>query len=156
MAVAYAKEKEKFVILGGLFGDQLLDTQGVQAIATPDLHHGPASIAFWMFWIPHANITGAAVYALVVEGFRPRWRECAQAYALALLYLALILPFDLLSGFNYGYVGPVTLPQPTLLDLLGPWPWRIGAMMAAALAGFILLQLPWVMASRGADNRVSI
>ena len=128
----------------------------VQAIATPDLHHGPASIAFWMFWIPHANITGAAVYALVVEGFRPRWRECAQAYALALLYLALILPFDLLTGFNYGYVGPVTLPQPTLLDLLGPWPWRIGAMMAAALAGFILLQLPWVMASRRADNRVSI
>ena len=85
-----------------------------------------------------------------------RWRECAQAYALALLYLALILPFDLLTGFNYGYVGPVTLPQPTLLDLLGPWPWRIGAMMAAALAGFILLQLPWVMASRRADNRVSI
>jgi large subunit ribosomal protein L10 len=34
VAVAYAKEKEKFVILGGLFGDQLLDTQGVQAIAT--------------------------------------------------------------------------------------------------------------------------
>lgn len=34
VAVAYAKEKEKFVILGGLFGDQLLDTKGVQAIAT--------------------------------------------------------------------------------------------------------------------------
>ena len=34
VAVAYAKEKEKFVILGGLFGDQLLDKQGVQAIAT--------------------------------------------------------------------------------------------------------------------------
>ena len=34
VAVAYAKEKEKFVILGGLFGDQLLDTEGVKAIAT--------------------------------------------------------------------------------------------------------------------------
>ena len=34
VAVAYAKEKEQFVILGGLFGDQLLDKQGVQAIAT--------------------------------------------------------------------------------------------------------------------------
>jgi len=120
----------------------------VQAIATPDLHHGPASIAFWMFWIPHANITGAACYAIAVEGYRPRWRECAEAYALALLYLALILPFDLLTGFNYGYVGPETLPQPTLLDVLGPWPWRIGAMMAAALAGFILLQLPWAMGQR--------
>ena len=71
--------------------------------------------------------------------------------------LAANFPLTTPNGrFNYGYVGPVTLPQPTLLDLLGPWPWRIGAMMAAALAGFILLQLPWVMASRRADNRVSI
>jgi large subunit ribosomal protein L10 len=34
VAVAYAKEKEKFVVIGGLFGDQLLDKQGVQALAT--------------------------------------------------------------------------------------------------------------------------
>ncbi len=34
VAVAYAKEKEQFAILGGLFGDQLLDVQGVQALAT--------------------------------------------------------------------------------------------------------------------------
>ena len=31
VAVAYAKEKEQFAIIGGLFGDQLLDMQGVQA-----------------------------------------------------------------------------------------------------------------------------
>lgn len=34
VTVAYAKEKEKFVVLGGLFGDQLLDKQGVTALAT--------------------------------------------------------------------------------------------------------------------------
>jgi large subunit ribosomal protein L10 len=34
VAVAYAKEKERFVVLGGLFGDQLLDTEGVTALAT--------------------------------------------------------------------------------------------------------------------------
>ncbi|HRE45156.1 MAG TPA: 50S ribosomal protein L10 [Terricaulis sp.] len=34
IAVAFAKEKEKFAILGGLFGDQLLDKKGVDAIAT--------------------------------------------------------------------------------------------------------------------------
>jgi large subunit ribosomal protein L10 len=34
VAVAYAKEKEQFVVLGGLFGDQRLDTQGVHALAT--------------------------------------------------------------------------------------------------------------------------
>jgi large subunit ribosomal protein L10 len=34
VAVAYAKEKERFVVLGGLFGDQLLDKDGVVALAT--------------------------------------------------------------------------------------------------------------------------
>ena len=34
VAVAYAKEKEQFVVLGGLFGDQLLNKEGVQALAT--------------------------------------------------------------------------------------------------------------------------
>jgi large subunit ribosomal protein L10 len=34
VAVAYAKEKEQFAILGGLFGDQLLDKKGVDALAT--------------------------------------------------------------------------------------------------------------------------
>lgn len=129
----------------------------VQAVATPDLAQGPASVAFWMFWVPHANIVGAACYALVVEGFRPQWRECIQAYLLALLYLVLVLPFDLLTGFNYGYVGPVDLPQPTLLDLLGPWPWRIGSLTVVALCGFVLLQLPWTIAARGsAQNPRSV
>jgi len=34
VAVAYAKEKEKFVLLGGLMGDQVLDKDAVQALAT--------------------------------------------------------------------------------------------------------------------------
>jgi large subunit ribosomal protein L10 len=34
VAVAYSKERERFVVLGGLFGDQLLDKDGVTALAT--------------------------------------------------------------------------------------------------------------------------
>ena len=34
VAVAYAKEKEQFAIIGGLFGDQLLNKEGVAALAT--------------------------------------------------------------------------------------------------------------------------
>jgi large subunit ribosomal protein L10 len=34
VAVQYAKEKEQFVLLGGLFGDQLLDKAAVTALAT--------------------------------------------------------------------------------------------------------------------------
>ena len=34
VAVAYAKEKEQFAILGGLFGDQVLNKEGIAALAT--------------------------------------------------------------------------------------------------------------------------
>ena len=115
----------------------------IQAMLTPELVSGPANVDYWTFWVPHANLTGAACYILIVERFRPSWSDCRQTYALALVYLALILPFDLLSGFNYGYVGAVTPSQQTILDLLGPWPWRIVSMMALAALGFALLQWPW-------------
>lgn len=115
----------------------------VQAILTPELAHGPAHIDFWTFWLPHANLTGAAVYALVAGGYRPGWREARSAFGLALLYLALMLPFDLLTGFNYGYIGPSKPAQASLLDFLGPWPWRVGVMTALTAAVFALLALPW-------------
>lgn len=115
----------------------------LQAVITPDLRDGPAQVWFWTFWIPHASIIGAAVYVLVVEGFVPEWADCLRAYALALLYVAVILPFDLLSGFNYGFLGPGSPARPSLLDLLGPWPWRVGVIVSLAAIGFSLLQLPW-------------
>ena len=34
VAVAYATEKEQFAILGGLFGDQVLNKEGIAALAT--------------------------------------------------------------------------------------------------------------------------
>lgn len=114
-----------------------------QAIITPDLSQGPVFLGFWTFWLPHANLVGAVLYVLVVHGFRPTWRDCAQAYGLALLYLALVLPFDLLTGFNYGYLGPSKPATASLLDFLGPWPWRVLAIAAVAAAAFVVLQLPW-------------
>lgn len=120
----------------------------LQAIATPELVVGPAHLDFWTFWVPHANIIGAAMYVLVVQRFRPGWRDCRDAYALALLYLAVMLPFDLLTGYNYGYLGPGLPEAPSLMDFLGPWPWRLLSIAAAAAAAFALLQLPWQTSTR--------
>lgn len=120
----------------------------VQAILTPELSQGPAHLAFWTFWLPHANLSGAAIYALVADRYRPGWGEARLAFGIALAYLALVLPFDLLTGFNYGYVGPAMPLQPTLMDFLGPWPWRVGSLVALTAAGFALLAWPWVALSQ--------
>jgi hypothetical integral membrane protein (TIGR02206 family) len=118
-------------------------TFSVLAILTPDLRSGVAMIGFWTFWIPHANLTGAAFYTVIVDGFRPQWSDCWRIYAVTVLYLLLILSFDLLTGFNYGYVGPDTPLQPPIIEHLGPWPWRVVVMTLLAALAFVLLQLPW-------------
>jgi hypothetical integral membrane protein (TIGR02206 family) len=120
----------------------------VQAILTPELLHGPAHVDFWTFWLPHANLSGAACYALVVERYRPRWADARAAFCCALAYLGLMLPFDLLTGFNYGYVGPAKPGNPSLIDFLGPWPWRVGVMVLLTAAVFALLALPSARAQK--------
>ena len=125
----------------------------VQAILTPDLAAGPLHLAYWTFWLPHAMLTGSAVFVLIVDEFRPGWHDYGWAYGLAVVYLVLILPFDLLTGFNYGYVGPGLPGHPSLLDLLGPWPWRIGAMMLTTAMVFALMQLPWTLRAQKPRSR---
>jgi hypothetical integral membrane protein (TIGR02206 family) len=119
----------------------------VVAILTPELVRGPAHLLFWTFWVPHANLTGTACYLLIVERLRPGWRDALLAFAWALVYLALILPFDLLSGYNYGYVGPGKPAQASLIDWLGPWPWRVAVMAALTAVVFAALAWPWVHAA---------
>ena len=43
---------------------------------------------------------------------------------------------------NYGFLG--NRPgNDTLLGFLGPWPWRVGIMLALTIIGFTVLMLPW-------------
>lgn len=120
----------------------------IQAILTPELSNGPAHVEFWTFWLPHANLTGVACYALLVERYRPGWADARAAFGCALLYLGLILPFDLVTGFNYGYVGPAKPENASLIDFLGPWPWRVGVMVLLSALVFALLAWPWARAQK--------
>ena len=115
----------------------------LQGILTPDLQLGPVTLVFWLFWLHHATIVGTAVYIVIVHRFRPTWRDYRLAMGAGLLYLAIILPINIVFGFNYGYLGNMLPSQPSLIDWLGPWPWRVGVMAALACAGMALLQLPW-------------
>jgi hypothetical integral membrane protein (TIGR02206 family) len=94
-----------------------LSTQG---LITPDLEGGPATTRFWYFWAPHFVIVGGALYDLLARRYRPSWRDWTTAIVAGLIYVALILPFDLLTELNYGYVGRTAPGQPSLVDALGP------------------------------------
>ncbi|MEE9269064.1 MAG: TIGR02206 family membrane protein [Candidatus Krumholzibacteria bacterium] len=120
----------------------------LQAIITPELHKGPAQFEFWLFWSYHTMIVGAALYFVVVHRFRPTWSDWRFAALASMLYLAVIFPFNVIFDFNYGFVGNMRPNQPTLIDVLGPWPWRVAVMTGLGLALMVILLLPWQLRRR--------
>lgn len=116
-----------------------LNTQG---LITPLEHAGPAHVQFWIFWISHTLAVGGALYDLFGRGFRPTWRDFRTALFASGAYLVIVLAIDLTFGVNYGYIGPTKPDAPTLIDSLGPWPWRVGVIVVLACVVMTLLMLP--------------
>lgn len=115
----------------------------LQGLLTPDLQVGLLSPWFWLFWLDHAVIVGASVYMVVVHRFRPTRRDCCWAVRAGLVYFACVFPINAFFGFNYGYLGNSRPNQPSLIDWLGPWPWRVGFMIVLAWLAMCLLLAPW-------------
>ncbi len=115
----------------------------LQGICTPDLQFGLLSPWFWLFWFHHATIVGTASYMVVVHHFYPMRKDFRWAVKAGLLYVACVFPIDAIFGFNYGYLGRSTPSQPSLIDWLGPWPWRVGGIIVLAWIGMMLLLAPW-------------
>jgi hypothetical integral membrane protein (TIGR02206 family) len=117
-----------------------------QAIFTPSLVEGPSQWPFWFFWATHALIVAVPAYDIAARGFRPSWDDWRVACLVAIVYVALILPVDLTTGWNYGFVGPSKPNTPSIVDVLGPWPARLAIIVAIALGAMTLLMLPWALA----------
>jgi hypothetical integral membrane protein (TIGR02206 family) len=122
-----------------------LSTQG---FITPDLHEGPAHWPFWSFWLLHFIVVGTAIYDVAARGFRPTWKDLRFAMMVSIGYVAILLPIDAMFGWNYGYVGPSKPEQPSLIDVLGPWPWRVPLMVGMGFVVFTLMTLPWEVVRR--------
>jgi hypothetical integral membrane protein (TIGR02206 family) len=119
----------------------------MQGLIQPDLSDGPDSLAFWLFWTHHALIVGTAVYLVTVRGFRPKVGDLGFAVATGVGYALVVFCVDLALDVNYGYLGKGMPAQPTLLDWLGPWPWRVALMVALGVLVMSLLFVPWTIRS---------
>lgn len=121
---------------------------GSQAVFTPDLTEGPATVSFWAFWLYHLFVVGAGIYVIAVQGFRPTWRDLRFALLFGLSYAAIVFTIDALFDLNYGYMGRPMPSRPTLLDYLGPWPLRVVFMVLLASVAMTLLLVPWTLLDR--------
>jgi hypothetical integral membrane protein (TIGR02206 family) len=120
-----------------------------QAFVTPTLTEGPHSIRFWLFFATHVQIVGSGLYEIIVRGYQLTFRNAGTALGLMVLYALLFVPVNVLTGWNYGFVGPSRPAAPTVIDALGPWPQRLlwmfvivaGAFGVLTLAGLVLQRL---------------
>lgn len=116
----------------------------LMALLTPDLTiYGFPHFRFIEFLTLHGAILAAVVYMTAVEGFRPTPRGLLGAAAAANLYWLACHLVNLAIGSNYGYTRG-KLPTPSLLDVLGPYPWYLLSMEALGLGLCFLLLLPWL------------
>ncbi len=111
-----------------------LSTQG---FFTPTLQYGYESPRFWFFWIGHTQIVGSALYFVFVCRFYPTWRDFKAAAVVTIGWLILVFTINLIFDVNYGYVGRTDPSNPTIVQELGPWPWRVLIMCAMAFVAYV-------------------
>jgi len=119
-----------------------------QALITPSLVEPPTSPVFWSFWFLHGFVMMATIYDLVVNRFRPTWRDYGIACLASAAYVAVVLPVDLLLGANYGFVGKSKPLHPSIVDLLGPWPERLLIIVPLAALAMWVVMLPWLAVAK--------
>ncbi len=114
-----------------------------QALVTPVEDAGIGQVPFWLFWVGHTQIIGSAVYDVVVLRFRPTFKDYLSATIMTVAYAAIIIPFDVIFEFNYGYLGAVLPEKRTILDAMPPWPWRLLVLAAIMQGAYLAIWLAW-------------
>jgi hypothetical integral membrane protein (TIGR02206 family) len=124
------------------------------ALLTPDLMiYGFPHYRFIEFFTLHGAILLAVVYMTVVEGFRPTWKSLPKVVIITNLYWLFCAWVNNLIGSNYLYTRG-KLPTPSLLDVLGPYPWYLLSMEGLGILFCLLLYLPFAIKDwRGRSDR---
>jgi hypothetical integral membrane protein (TIGR02206 family) len=118
----------------------------MHGLVTPDLRADFPAWGYFQFFWGHGGVILAVVFFLGVGGLRPAKGGAWRAFLALNGYVAVVGTLDAAFGWNYGYLCRVA-GRPSLLDHLGPMPWRLLVMEAIALASFALLELPWRLRS---------
>lgn len=120
------------------------------AFLIPVVESGPSSAEFWLFWISHWVIVGGALYLVLVDRFRPTWKDLGLAIVVMLAYGMLTVFLNHAWGSNYMYTGDHPMPTPGDLDIAWPTP-RLLVFGAAAAALMLTVHLPWVRTTKAAS-----
>lgn len=124
-----------------------------QAFFTPVVEGGHGDFRYWLFFVGHTQIVGSAVYDVVALGYRPTLRHWGIMSLISLGWLVVVTLLNVAFDVNYGYTGRVLPDGPTLLDHLGPWPWRILWLTLAGQGVCAIAYFAWARNRRFGTSR---
>jgi hypothetical integral membrane protein (TIGR02206 family) len=124
----------------------------LQALLTPDLAADFPDPAYFSFLGLHATVIVSILFLTFGLRLRPRPGSAWRVWLWTQLYAVVATGANLLLGTNYGYLRAKPA-RPSLLDVLGPWPWYILSLQALALGLFAMLYAPFAWLDRQPGGR---
>lgn len=123
-------------------------TLNPQAMITPDLHPDVApALEFASYWIQHVLVMWAAVYLTWGLTLRPSWRGYRTTLAVTVVWAVVVGTVNRVLGTNYGFLNAKP-GGPSLLDLMGDWPWYLLVTFGLLAAAWALITWPWTRKAR--------
>jgi len=122
-----------------------------QSLFTPNLVN-PTPFLSVQFFVDHGLIVCATLYLVWSGQARPRPGSVVRAMIATNIYAVFVGTFDFLFKTDYMFLRSKP-PTPSLLDLLGPWPWYILVCEFVALGLFLLLYLPFRTSGQRSSQR---
>lgn len=120
----------------------------VTALLMPDLAQGFPDIRFLMFFVSHGLAVLAVLYAISGYGFRPTLRSVGITLTFLGVYTVIIAGVNVLLDANYLFLRQK--PEgASVMDLMGPWPIYVVALIGLAVVLCFLCYLPFAFPRRG-------
>jgi len=119
----------------------------LQATLTPELALGWPDWRFVVFFGFHCGVIAAVLYMTLGMRLRPYPRSLPRVVAWTLFYGVAAGAVDWMFGVNFGFLRAKS-KDPSVLDLLAPWPWYIAELVPIALVFILVLYAPFFVADR--------
>jgi hypothetical integral membrane protein (TIGR02206 family) len=123
----------------------------LQATLTPELALGWPDLRFVIFFGFHCGVIAAVLYLMFAMRLRPHAASIPRIVAWTLFYGAAAGTVDWITGANYGFLRGKPA-DPSVLDLLSPWPWYIAELIPIGLGFILILYLPFFVRDRFQDR----
>lgn len=114
----------------------------LQALLTPALAVDFPDLRFIVFFALHGGVVVSALFLTLGLGMRPWPSSIPRVAAWSLLYLVAAMGVNALFGTNFGFLAEKPV-EPSLLDLLAPWPYGIGELILLGGGFIVLLYAPY-------------